>query len=94
MRFLLFILPFLISTITSFAQVKPMVIDKVVAKVGSEYVLLSDVEKQYSYIKQSDPSAEQSKCEILESIVAQKIMVNQAKLDSIVLGDGKQRRVL
>lgn len=70
------------------AQMKSMVIDKVVAKVGSEYILLSDVEKQFAYLKQSNPSAvPESKCEVLESIIAQKIMVNQAKLDSIVVAD-------
>jgi len=89
MRVITAIAFFLAATITCQAQLKSMVIDKVVAKVGSEYVLLSDVEKQFSYLKQSNPAATtpDSKCQVLESIIAQKIMVNQAKLDSIEVGD-------
>lgn len=88
MKYFILMISALLLSLTANAQMKSMVIDKVVAKVGSEYILLSDVEKQYSYIKQSNPSAEPaSKCEVIESIIAQKIMVNQAKLDSIIVAD-------
>lgn len=70
------------------AQLQSRIIDKIVAKVGSEYILLSDVEKQYSYMKQSQPEInDEYKCDVLENIIAQKIMVNQAKLDSVEVGD-------
>jgi peptidyl-prolyl cis-trans isomerase SurA len=88
MKYFIAIIGLLFMVNKSQAQMKSMVIDKVVAKVGSEYILLSDVEKQYAYLKQSNPSAvPESKCEVLESIIAQKIMVNQAKLDSIEVAD-------
>ncbi|WP_235297307.1 peptidylprolyl isomerase [Portibacter marinus] len=88
MRYLLTLLVITAFAISGSAQLQSKVIDKVVAKVGSEYILLSDVEKQYAYIKQSQPSAvPESKCEVLESIIAQKMMVHQAKLDSIAVGD-------
>lgn len=87
MRYLLISVLFVISYAQGFGQLQSKVIDKVVAKVGGEYILLSDVEKQYAYLKQSNPSADPgTKCEVLESIIAQKIMVNQAKLDSIEVG--------
>lgn len=59
-------------------------IDKVVAQVGSEHVLLSDVEGQFSYLQESNPNAtEADKCKILQDLLAQKIMVDQARIDSI-----------
>jgi peptidyl-prolyl cis-trans isomerase SurA len=88
MKYFILIISFLFISGRAQAQMKSMVIDKVIAKVGSEYILLSDVEKQFAYLKQSNPSAvPESKCEVLESIIAQKIMVNQAKLDSILVAD-------
>lgn len=67
-----------------------LIIDKVIAKVGGEFILLSDVEGQYSYIKQNNPEVgEEAKCQILEGIIAQKLMVYQAKLDSLNVTDAE-----
>ncbi len=61
-----------------------LVIDKVIGRVGTEYILLSDVEDQYSYQAKRFPTAgDELKCEILQSIIAQKLIVHQARLDSI-----------
>lgn len=63
-------------------------VNKVIAKVGGELVLLSDLEEQVAYLKDEGQTiGEQEKCEILEGILAQKLLVNQAKLDSIVILD-------
>lgn len=63
-----------------------IVIDKVVAKVGGETILLSDIESQYEYTKQQNPGVDESiKCQILESVIQQKVIINQAKLDSVVV---------
>lgn len=63
-----------------------VVIDKVIAKVGSETILLSDVESQFEYAKQQTGSADESiKCQILESVIQQKVIINQAKLDSVIV---------
>ena len=76
----------LIST-QVFAQDKK-VIDKVIANVGNEYILLSDLEEMYSRV-----SAEQAglppeaRCNFLENQLATNLLLNQAKLDSIVVGD-------
>ncbi len=88
MRYTIAIIFLLIANFAAKAQLQGKIIDKIVAKVGGEYILLSDVEKQYAYAKQAQPSLEPSyKCDVLENIIAQKIMVHQAKLDSIELGD-------
>ncbi len=84
-RFL--ILVFIACQLSAFGQNK-LLIDKVIAKVGSETVLLSDIESQYNYfIQQGNPANESFKCEILESIIGQKLIVHQAKLDSIEVSE-------
>jgi len=63
-------------------------VDKVVAKVGSEFILLSEVEDQYAYALTQDPTLEvDAKCSILENLIAQKLIIYQAKLDSVEVSD-------
>ena len=72
------------------AQSDYMILDKIAAKVGSELILVSDVEEQYNYLKErqgiDDPEA---KCMIVQSIMAQKLLVAQAKLDSVEVADSE-----
>lgn len=64
-------------------------LDKVIAKVGTETILLSDVENQYSYAQeQSGGTAEPTiKCDIMQSIIGQKLVVHHAKLDSVEISE-------
>ena len=63
-------------------------IDKVVAYVGSELVLYSEVEEQFAQLKERNPEmTDDQKCAILENIMVQKLLVNQAKLDSVEVMD-------
>jgi len=65
-----------------------LLVDKVVAKVGSEFILLSEVEEEFSYAKTKDPTIEDEvKCVILDNMIAQKILIYQAKLDSVSVTD-------
>lgn len=78
----------LISICFSFGLKAQKLVDKVIAQVGSEYILLSDVEKQFSYLQETDGTiTDEERCSILEGLMAQKIMVDQAKLDSILVLD-------
>lgn len=71
-------------------QAQPMVVDKVIAKVGSELVLLSDLEDQYQYIvKQEADVPREAKCNIMENLIAQKVIVYQAKVDSVEVSDAE-----
>lgn len=72
------------ATFSATAQ-NNVVIDKVIAKVGTENILLSDVESQYAYAveQQGGQSSPDMKCDMLQAIIGQKIIVHQAKLDSI-----------
>lgn len=83
-----FILTVLLS-IPSIAQ-QEQVIDQVVAVVGKNIVLESDIETQYlSYRMQSgiSGSASEIRCVILEDIMYQKLMAAEAEVDSIEVSD-------
>jgi peptidyl-prolyl cis-trans isomerase SurA len=63
-------------------------LDKVVAKVGSEYILNSEVEEEFSYASKQKPDlGEDAKCSILENIIEQKVIIYQAKLDSVEISE-------
>ena len=77
---------FLAFTAAAYGQSE--VIDKVIAKVGSEYVLLSEVEEQFALMEsQRGVVPEDARCSIVETLLAQKLLVNQAKLDSVEVAD-------
>lgn len=70
----------------SFAQRE--VIDKVVGMVGGEIVLLSEVEEQNALLKAQNPSLGKGlRCDIMDQLLSNKLLVNQAKLDSILVAD-------
>ena len=80
----------LISPLFVFAQNDKAIIDQVVANVGSEIILLSEVQEQLAYAKQQQQQREvpaDYKCSVLQSIIVQKLLVNQAKIDSIEVKD-------
>lgn len=69
---------------------QPQVIDKVVAVVGKNMVLQSDIENQYVQMQlQGDlsNSGKAMRCQILEDLLLQKLMLNQAEMDSITVTD-------
>ncbi|HNL38703.1 MAG: peptidylprolyl isomerase [Saprospiraceae bacterium] len=64
------------------------VIDKVVATVGGEIILLSEVQEQYTFAKQQEPQLPpEYQCMALQNLIVQKLLVNQAKLDSVEVKD-------
>lgn len=63
-------------------------IDKVIAVVGSNIIMLSEVEAQYlQVVAQGYAEDPTIKCDLLEELLFQKLLVNQAKIDSVVVGD-------
>ena len=64
------------------------IIDKVVATIGGELVLLSEVEEQHALMEaQSGVLPADARCNIMDQLMASKLLVNQAKLDSIEISD-------
>ncbi|MBY0245043.1 MAG: peptidylprolyl isomerase [Sphingobacteriaceae bacterium] len=72
------------------AQAQKKVVDKIVAKIGDNLVLLSDVNQQYSmYLSQGNAPDEKVKCYILQQILSQKLLKQQAEIDSIEVDDSQ-----
>lgn len=64
------------------------VIDRVVATIGGEILLLSEVQEQFAYAKKDQPNLpDDYQCFILQNLIVQKLLVNQAKLDSVEVKD-------
>mgnify|MGYP003798629091 CR=1 FL=1 len=70
----------LFTTSAIIAQQKYMV-DKVVAVIGESIVLQSDVEQQSMMYRQQGMNID--RCELFENFLVQKLLVNQARIDSI-----------
>ena len=87
-RFCLLLIALICTGLAAEAQDKE-VVDKVVAVVGSELVLLSDIEDQYNYMVQQKGGVlpDNFRCDILDNLLASSLLLNQAKLDSIEVGD-------
>ncbi len=69
---------------------KRVILDKVVAVVGSEIILLSDLEEQYAYLEsQRGVLPPNARCTVLDNIMLNKLLLNQAKLDSVVVSDAE-----
>ena len=86
------ILPGLLMICTTFyiplAAQQSYVLDKVIASVGNEYILLSEVEEEFSYARTRDANvSDDVKCNILDALIAQKLIVHHAKLDSVIVSD-------
>lgn len=65
-------------------------IDRIVAVVGQNIILQSDIEAQYLQYRLQGGikgSASTIRCEILEDLMFQKLMLNQAEMDSITVTD-------
>lgn len=75
------------------AQVK--IVDQIVAVVGNNIIIQSDIENQFLQMRsQGYSSRGDMKCEILEDLLIQKLMLNQAKVDSIEITDAQVEQTL
>ena len=82
--------------LASYASAQKNVIDKIIAVVGEEIVLKSDIENQFLH-EQSQGlvnSSSDSRTRILENLLVQKLLVAQAKIDSIEVTDTEVENAL
>lgn len=80
-------------------EIKPLkeldenqILDQVVAVVGKEVILKSDIETQYLQFRMQgyiEGSSETIKCDILKDLIFQKLLLNQAEIDSIVVAESQ-----
>ncbi len=81
---------FLALLLTGLQAQQKQVIDQVAAVVGKNVILQSDIENQYIQFRLQrgiSGSAESIRCQILEDLLFQKLMLNQAEVDSITVTD-------
>ncbi len=72
------------------SQENAYILDRVVAVVGDFHVLQSDIEEQYLQIKMNQPYLpKEVRCEILNYFIEQKLLMTQAKIDSIEVSEGQ-----
>lgn len=72
------------------AQNKNPNLDKVVAVVGNSIILLSDLNQQYAiYLNQGNPADTRAKCYFLQQMLIQKLLKQQAEIDSIVVEESQ-----
>jgi peptidyl-prolyl cis-trans isomerase SurA len=88
-----FIIVFSLTALNLFSQPDKVVVDRIVAVVGDQIVMQSDVEKQMMELTFPDTiSRAEAKCEIFKGTIYQKLILNQAYLDSLKVSDDEVNR--
>jgi peptidyl-prolyl cis-trans isomerase SurA len=87
-KFGIAILSFILFVSIARAQTRVHSLDKIAAVVGSSIILQSDIELKYaSYLAQGNPPNQEVKCEILQNLLTQKLLAQQAVIDSVDVKD-------
>lgn len=81
----------LLCTLPLGLSAQSTVIDQVIARVGSEYVLLSGLEEQFALAasQTNEPLPPEARCQMLDQLLVGKLLYNQSKLDSIEVADSE-----
>jgi peptidyl-prolyl cis-trans isomerase SurA len=84
---ILILITAILTSVIGYAQ--EQVIDEVAAVVGANYILASEIENQYiEYRSRGEiKDAGAARCRIFEDLLFQKLMLNQAELDSVKITD-------
>jgi len=85
-----FALALSLAPVKLLAQPQPQVIDEVVAVVGDNYILRSDIEKEYETIKEQmgkDFVHDSLRIDILDQLISKKLLLYKAQLDSVEVSD-------
>lgn len=87
---ILLALSLVFATANVTAEAQRVLIDDVVATVGDDAILRSDIEYQYeqALIDGANYNGD-IKCHIFEQMLIQKLMINQAKIDSVMVSDNE-----
>ena len=89
-RILLAVAVLLTAMLPLRAQRYDGVVDKSVALVGNDIVMLSDIEAEAQMMRARGLTVDKSaRCEILENFLVSKLFLTQAKLDSLIVNDAQ-----
>lgn len=84
----LVVLALSIMSVTNSVAQQGVVVDKIVAIVGKQAIMLSDIEARKAQLKtQGYYVKDDIKCDIMEQLLFQKMLVNQAILDTVEVSD-------
>jgi peptidyl-prolyl cis-trans isomerase SurA len=90
----IFFLIALISLPFNLIIAQSYMIDRVVGVVGDFTILQSDVEQQYLQYKAQGHNTPDIKCRILKEFLEEKLLLNQAKIDSIEISESSVEATL
>ena len=80
----------LICSLTSLAQDNEVVIDKIIAKVDDYIILKSELERSYlDFLSRGQMRGSNAKCQILQQLVVNKMLMAQSEIDSIFVLDAE-----
>ncbi len=79
-----YFLSFVIALVALSSNAQNIVLDKVVAKVGDNIILLSELEERYRSL---DFKPEAARCMILDQMLTENVLLAQAEIDSVVVAD-------
>ncbi len=73
---------------------QPVILDKVIARVGKEYILHSEIEEQYALWAERGLPPEDAHCTILENTLVTNLLVHRAQIDSLPVTEEDVEREL
>ena len=80
----------IVSTSFVFTQSKAISLEKIVAQIGDNIILQSDIDAQKLQLKQNgEELTNNSNCQVIESLIMQNLLLNQAEIDSVKISDSQ-----
>lgn len=78
-----------VGSLSAFAQEveNKNVLDRIIVKVDNYFILKSEVENQYQQYLTSGQAGAPDRCQILEGLVVNKLMLAKAEIDSVIVED-------
>ncbi|NGF56830.1 peptidylprolyl isomerase [Parapusillimonas sp. SGNA-6] len=68
----------------------PQLVDRIIATVGTSFILQSDLEMEYTqYLASGNAPSEQVKCYIVQQLLTSKLLSQQAAIDSIEVSENE-----
>lgn len=80
---------FIASILASGCIAQAVVLDKVIARIGGEFVLHSEIEEQFAILSERGNVPDDARCTILESTLVSNLLVHRAKIDSVDVPDAE-----
>ena len=88
LKFIAISVIFWLSLNAVIGQSKELLVDRIIVKVDDYIVLKSDLEQTYlEYLSQGEVNSGALRCQVLENLVINKLLVAKAEIDSVIVLD-------